>query len=762
MRRGSIVACASALLFSALSAGLLAAGCLSNNGGSTTEDAGGAFDAFVSEDSASLPGPDASEAAPGDGGVDAQAKGTLSTAPLDFGLVGCGTGTASQTYTFANTGPVPILWSASVTGGPVFAISGANSGSVAPGSSGSITLAVSGIPTTSTAGTPLTATLTVSTNVPGLASVQVPLSVTPQGGSLTVSPALAGFGQVQLATSGTPIPVTISNVGNAPVTITIGAPTDVDGGPVDTEFGVTYGGSPAAVTIAAGASLSDAGVTFHPTVAGLRTAAAAIQTTDPLCASVASSIAMSGTGSAAQVTVGPSPLAFGTVLCGQTAATGPLTVTIKNSSPAAVAFTDALGLGTAASPFSINVASGTVPGGTLTTPGTATILVTPKAIPVPASVTAGAFNDTLTVTPTAPGLTPTAIALQESAAGAILGVTMASSAFGTVDNQPKALPFTVTNTGNRAAPLTLAVTGTGYSGAFTSSATAAADGGTASGNVTFDPSSNGADDGTLTVTTTEPLCSATPPAINLTATGAVPVAAYPTTAVAVASTCGGGAGTSGGVVVTNNGDSPLTISGVTSAKGYFTFTTPASIAGGGGTGTIGVTAAAIAVGAGPLGGSTLNDTLSFTTNEIGSPTHTVPVTVAVSGANLAFSTGNTATTGCNDVTYSVTNTGNMPGYVTATGTYPEDNDSAGDGADVFAFEGTFSAATLIPVGGALVSDTMGRGNVCGILAPCDFTGTQSFTSLNASGSQVGICQPLPPLTLIINVSTTATCEATCC
>jgi hypothetical protein len=744
MRTVYIAACASALL---VATGTLGAGCISSS--STAPDAGsgdsGAFDAGGPSDGGSPALVDASDAARSD------ASATLSSATVDFGLVGCGSAGASQTYSFTNTGPVPVTYSASISGASVFSIDGASSGSVAPGASASMTIVTTTIPVTSVAGTPLTGALTVTTNVPGFTTVTVPLSVTPQGGSLTVSPALAGFGQVQLATNGTPIPLTIANVGNAPVSITIGTPAEPDGGATDSEFGVAYPGSPSSVTIPAGGTIgADAGVTatFAPLTAGLKSVAAAIQTSDPLCASAATSIAMSGTGTAAQVSVGPDPLPFGTTLCGQTGTK--LTVTVTNSSPAAVSFTDALTLG-ASSPYTISIANGSVPGGALANPGKTTIDVTPKKITTPASVVAGAFNDTLVVTPSAPGVAPTTISLQESAAGAILAVTMGTTGFGTVQNTSSSLPFTVKNTGNRDAPLVLTPGGTGYTASFTASSTATANGGTAAGNVTFVPSSNGADNGSLTVTTTEALCTATPAAVQVTATGAVPVAQYASGTIAIGSTCGGGAGTTGSLTVTNNGQSPLTVSNVASANGHFTFTTPGSIAPGS-KGAIGITASAIAVGSGPTGGSTLSDTLSFTTNEVGSPTHQVDVTVAVSGANLKFSTGNTATlTTCGSTNYSVTNTGNLDGYITAGGTYPIDADSAND-PTMFEFKAaTFQSSTLIPTGGALVTDTLDHDTgICAFGGICTYSGTQTFTSTNASGTQVGICVPLPTLDMSID------------
>jgi hypothetical protein len=135
----------------------------------------------------------------------------------------------------------------------------------------------------------------------------------------------------------------------------------------------------------------------------------------------------------------------------------------------------------------------------------------------------------------------------------------------------------------------------------------------------------------------------------------------------------------------------------------------------------------------------------FTTNEAGNPTRSVGVNVAVSGANLGYVGGNTAALDCS-ASYTVTNTGNLPATVTATGTYPIDGDSTGN-ASVFEFSGTFSKGVVIAAGGQ-AGDSIDPDDVCGIeSSACTLTGTQSFTSLNADGSTVGVCIPLPVLDL---------------
>ena len=64
--------------------------------------------------------------------------------------------------------------------------------------------------------------------------------------------------------------------------------------------------------------------------------------------------------------------------------------------------------------------------------GSTTITVTPAGVPFPGNTAAGAYDDTLTVTTTAPNATPVAVPLTELASGAVLTVSAPSTAFGTV------------------------------------------------------------------------------------------------------------------------------------------------------------------------------------------------------------------------------------------------------------------------------------------------------------------------------------------
>jgi hypothetical protein len=614
-------------------------------------DAGGAdsADAAVQDEFVVPPPSDAGDAAP-------EPAASFPTATIDFGLVDCGSPPASaKTYSFQNVGNAPLIYSASLGSGSVFTIQAGATGTLQAGATATITLTAQAVPATSTAGTPLTAVLTLTTNVPGSASVTVPVQLTPQGGSLTVAPAVAGFGQVQLASAATPVPLTITNVGNAPIQLALGTPTDP-------EFSVTYKGAPAAVTLAASAAVPGAQAQFTPTLLGMRTATVPLQTTGVMCASPATAISLSGEGTTAPVTVAPSPVDFGTVACGSS--TAAKTVTITNGYSYAITYTATLAAG-ASSPFAVNAPSGTVPAS-----GQTTITITPKAIPVPGSVASNAYGDTLTVATSAPATSPATIPLLESASGAVLSIQMATTAFGPVAaNSTASLPFAVVNGGNANATVSVGVTGAGFGGAFTGSTVAAAGGGSAPGMATYSPpgTSTNPASGSLAVSASGAVCGPASP-VGLTAQPEVPVAMFSSAMVSLASTCpSGGTGVNStgtaSVSITNSGNAPLTISGVTSSTAFVVAQGPTASIAPGMTGTIALTTN---VPANTPAGARMG-TLSFKTNEFGSPTHTIPLAVTVSGANLSFTVAAASgtityngTCYVDSVTYGIANSGNQP------------------------------------------------------------------------------------------------------
>jgi len=586
----------SVLFVSALLGGAFFCGCFSSSssgaGGIANFDAGGVETSFPDGASKDSTAPDA-----GEGGT---AMAVLSTTPIDFGMTPCGTAPASKSYTFTNTGSFPIMWSASVDS--IFTITPPTSGTITQGQMATLTVTASAVPVTSDPSVPVTGTLSITTDVPGYTNIQVPLTIEPQGGSLSSSLNPIAFGTTELTSPAT-LSFALTNLGNQPVTVTFGTPTD-------DEFALSYTGSPGMVTIAPGSTLPQASATFSPSGAGLKTATIAIQTTDAVCAS-ATSLSLNGTGTTAPVSVGPGSLQFGSVACGSTATAQ--STTIHNGYSTAIAYTATLGLG-AASPYSLSSSSGNVPA-----QGQTTLTVTPAQIPASGNTTAGAYDDTLTIaTPGVPGSQPTVVQLTESASGAILAIQMPTTGFGMVSGQTT-LPFTVTNTGNLAAPLTPVTTGPGFNAGFPGLTVAQPGGSAVPGVAGFTPTQIGMVTGTLSVTTTAAQCAPPPAALTLTGTGEFPVASFSTATLQTQpDTCGGGQVS---LTITNNGDLPLTISNVNSVNGYFLVDSAPTTIPPGMSGDIVIETNYDA----ELNCVDNFDMLTFTTNEPGDPTYSVNV-----------------------------------------------------------------------------------------------------------------------------------------
>jgi hypothetical protein len=705
-------------------------GCFGSNSGGEGTDAGASFDS--AQPSFDVTQPDSGSAetgpAPEGGAVDAAPSGIIPTS-VDFHVVGCGAPAVSQTFSVANTGAVPVTYAASLSNGTVFAISGSSSGTVAPGVVASLTLTAT-VPASATAGSPLTGQLTVTTNVPGFTTVQVPLSVTPGGGALSVSPVTAGFGQAQIGTAAPPITLSITNTGNEAIGVSLGTPSD-------TEFTVTYSNAPSVVTLQPGASLPAAVAGFMPTSAGDKSTTSAITTSGTMCASSVNAVPLSGSGTTAAVTVGPSPLNYGTITCGQTGKSQ--AVTITNNYTFAVTYSATLGKGLS-SPYSIDAPTGSVPAN-----GQVTINIAPDPILPPASVALNAFGDTLTVTTNAPGVPPATVSLQQSATGAILALSMPTTAFGPVPVFSSAtLPFSVVNTGTIDAPLTVSTTGSAWSDQIVGSK-ATANGGSVPGTLTFKPIDTSAQSTTLSVMTTAPLCAAIAP-LSVTGQGQSPDATFPGGPFTVETTCGGGSAGTQTITITNSGTTPLQLSSVGSAAGHVQVVSfPSGAIQPGASDFIVFQAKDAVIGTDAAG--SYGDGVSFTTNEVGNPTHTVPVTVVIHGANLSFS-GNpisfTSPNTCNgNQGYSVNNTGDLDALVTAQPPYPS---FGGSGASI-SFDGTFSASG----GGATVFAGTSSSDSVFIVEEFSCTDQANVTFSSPTTANNPVCIPLPVLTVTVAI-----------
>jgi Abnormal spindle-like microcephaly-assoc'd, ASPM-SPD-2-Hydin/CARDB len=401
--------------------------------------------------------------------------------------------------------------------------------------------------------------------------------------------------------------------------------------------------SPATGTVAAGGSLTVT-VTFAPTVVGPQAGALTILSNDP--AQPALTVALSGNGTAAPapvIAVSPTTLSLGSVVVGSTS-TQTFTVSNTGNAPltiAAITSTNAQ--------FTVSPAMGTIAAG-----GSLTITVTF------APTAASAQTATLTITSNAGQATVALTGTGTAAPAPVLAVSPASLSLGsTTVGTTSTQTFTISNPGN--APLT--VTGITSSNAqFTvSPATGTiAAGGSLTVTVTFAPTVAIAQTGTLLITTNATPATAT---VALTGTGTAvpaPVAAVSLTSLNVG-TVSVGTSLTAPFTISNSGNAPLTVTGITSSNGQFTVSPATGTVAAGGSLTVTVTFAPAAVGA-------QSGTLTIASNDPTQPT----LTVAVSGTGTAAPAGiltvsvtsltlNTVAVGSTSTgTLTITNTGNAP------------------------------------------------------------------------------------------------------
>jgi hypothetical protein len=231
---------------------------------------------------------------------------SLSTNGVDFATQAIGTTSAPQTVTLRNTGNASLsIQTVAVTGANAGDFAITNSSTCTNGSSvainGSCTIQVTFAPTGNGA---RSATISITDNAadsPEMISLSG--SGPPPSGVVSLSPSTVSFSAQYVGTSGLPQTVTVTNTGNATLTI-----TGVAASPAD--FGVLSNCSnPVAVN-----SSCTIGVFFDPTVGGTRTGTLTI--TDNAGNST-QTVTLTGSGS--DFSMAPSSAASATVTAGQTA-----------------------------------------------------------------------------------------------------------------------------------------------------------------------------------------------------------------------------------------------------------------------------------------------------------------------------------------------------------------------------------------------------------------------------------------------------------
>jgi hypothetical protein len=291
MGRGRALACLARLG----AASLAWSGCVGSNDQATPPAVDASFDANLGAPDTSVPARDATPPpSPEDAALDAPADASVDAGPpsvvglpasLSFGLVDCGgANPPDKVVTLTNAGGADLhVFVGLQNGGGPFTLSTSQL-TIAPGASAPFTLSAQSVPATATAGLAFTDTLVVRTDDPQNASASIPVSMTPHGATVTVSPPAAAFGNVTTGTTST-IPVSIANTGNADVVVTPGAPTDPRFASVTTPLAVAAGQS------------SSLPIAFTPTTAAPSQASIALALSGaPTCGAVPSTIALSGQG----------------------------------------------------------------------------------------------------------------------------------------------------------------------------------------------------------------------------------------------------------------------------------------------------------------------------------------------------------------------------------------------------------------------------------------------------------------------------------
>ena len=411
----------------------------------------------------------------------------VSPGPLDFGEQREGASSAPMTVTVRNAGSTSLqIDGASIEQGKPFALVTPPAMPFSLAAGASQTLSVKFNPTTEGA---VSGTLTITTQDPAKPSIPITLTGTGVKPYVVLSPSPLAFGNQRVDTTLSES-VSVSNALTATSSITVTAVAVSGNGAFSLES------APAVpFTLAAGNS-QEVSVRFAPTAEGTVSGTLTFTTNDPVTPSL--TVTLGGTGVKPNVTLSPSPLAFGTQ---RVDASRTETVTVSNASTAtssititsvAVSGNGAFALGTVATPFTVAAGSS-------------------QGVPVKFTPTGeGAVSGTLTLTTNDP-VTPT-FTVTLSGTGVKPNVTLSPSplAFGTqrVDAS-RTETVTVSNASTATSSITVTSVAVSGNAAFAlgtvTTPFTVAPGSSQGVPVKFTPTSEGAVSGTLTLTTNDPV-----------------------------------------------------------------------------------------------------------------------------------------------------------------------------------------------------------------------------------------------------------------
>ncbi len=410
----------------------------------------------------------------------------LSSTTLAFGNQAVSTSSTAQPVTLNNIGSSALT--VSIAASAQYSQTNDCGSSVAAG--GSCTINVTFLPTATGS---QSGTITITDNAPGSPHVvNLTGTGTPAPAPVaSLSPTTLSFGNQTVNTSSAAQPVTLTNTGNASLSITS-----------------IVASAPYSQTNTCGASVAAGGnctisVTFTPTATGSQPGTITIidnATGSP------HTVGLSGTGTATTapaVSLSPTTLSFGNQTVNTSSAAQPVTLT--NTGTASLSITSIA----ASAPYSqTNTCGASVAAG-----GNCTISVTFKP------TATGSQPGTITITDNATG-SPHTVGLSgmgtaTTAPAVSLSPTTLSFGNQVVNTSSTAQPVTLTNTGTASLSITSIAASAPYSQTNTCGTSVAA-GGNCTISVTFKPTATGSQPGTITITDN---AAGSPHVVTLTGTG---------------------------------------------------------------------------------------------------------------------------------------------------------------------------------------------------------------------------------------------------
>lgn len=360
-------------------------------------------------------------------GVCNQAIAVVTPASLPFADQLVNQTSAPLAVTLANNGNIPLTVVSTVIGSPNFAILNSTCGATVPAG----TNCVINVVFTPTARTTYASSLTVTTDdlVNPVASVALSgKGIAPVAG---VSPTSLAFGTQLVGTTSQPQIVTVSNNGDAPLTVSSVSMSGTNPG----DFSQTNNCS--VVLIGSSCAVE---VSFRPSAAGNSTANLVISETDPITPSL--TVPLTGTGSALSII--PSAIVFDPQAVGTRS--GFKSSVMTNVGTSAITFTSIAITGVNATDFTPISGNCPVVGGTLTSGASCTMNVRFRPSDVGLRIAAITIVDSDPSSPQSVSLTGTG-----TVSGASVDPT--SLGFGSVPVNTTSSPQTVTLTSTGSGPL---------------------------------------------------------------------------------------------------------------------------------------------------------------------------------------------------------------------------------------------------------------------------------------------------------------------